>query len=191
MPRRTFLPFAAVALAATLPLQGCFLPFLQPKVTTEYDHSAPLARRTYSWGGVRMEMPQYAPTVRAAVDKDLQKRGWQLAVTGGSATVFAAGGIRGIGELEADSAKQNGGWAADQWGLQGLGPGWKPTYGEATINALGTAESHLVVDIFDTGSRRLLFRGVGPDRLSNTEKKNNKGLEESVKLMFKKFPPKS
>ncbi len=191
MPRRTVFPLAVLVFAAVLPLQGCFLPFFQPKVTTEDDRSAPLVRQTYSWGRVHMETPLYEPTVRAAVDKDLQARGWQLVPSGGSVAVYATGDIRSEAQLESIYGKQGPAWAAGQWGAHGLGPGWKPFYGEATNVALSTAESHLVVDFFDAQNHRLLFRGVAPDRLSGSRKQNTQGLEKALKLMFKKFPPKS
>ncbi len=192
MPRRTSSLSATVFLAAFLLalLPGCSLPFLTPKVTTEYDRAAPLARRTYSWGGMHMEVPSYEPTVRAAMDRDLAKRGWLLAPSGGSLTLFAMGGIRSEAELESGYAKQNPAWSP-RWSAQGWGSGWKPFYGEATVAALGSAESHLVVDIFDTSTHQLLFRGIAPDHLSRSEKQNTKNLQKALKLMFKKFPPKS
>ena len=182
----------AASLAHASYAQFSFLSsFLNPPITTtESDSAAALQRRTYSWGEVHMAVPQYEPVVRAAVDKSLQKLGWQLVPSGGSATVFALGDVRGEPELEADYTKQGGGWGAGQWGLQGLGPGWKPGYGEPTVNALGTSGSHLVIDIFDTPSHKLVFRGVLMEDISGTEKNNTKGLQKIINKTFKKFPPK-
>ncbi len=180
--------FALAALLMTAVVSSEALPFLSPPVTLEYDHTAPLAGRTYSWGGVRLAVPKYVPVIQGAVDKYLQARGWQLVPSGGSATVFATGDVQGIDEL--DQGYKEDGWGVGQWRAQGLGPGWAPTYGQATVNALATAESHLVVDIFDTGSHKLLFRGVTGEDLSNSEKKNAKNLSGQMKRMFKKFPPK-
>ncbi len=180
-----------IALVCTLGLgfQAYALPFLSPKVTTEYDHSAPLAGRTYSWGGLHMDVPEYEPAVHAATDKYLQARGWQLAPSGGSATIFVMGNVRGEPQLEKSYIEQGQGWGAGQWSPQGLGRGWAPTYGQATITALSTPESHLVFDIFDTSSHKLLFRGITVEDLSGTEKSNTKRIAQSIKLIFKKFPP--
>ncbi len=167
------------------------LPFLHPStVTVESDRSAALARRSYSWGDVHLAVAQYDGTVRAAVDKILAAKGWQLVPSGGSATLFAVGDVRGEAQLVESYSKQGGGWGAGQWGWQGLGAGWKPQFGEATVNALATAESHLVVDVFDTASHKLLFRGVMVEDVSGTEKANIKGLQKKLKAMWKKLPRK-
>ena len=160
-----------------------------PDVTMEYDHSVPLAGRTYSWGEVKLAVPQYSSTVHAAVDGVLRKKGWQLLPSGGSVTVFAYGDIRGEAQITAAYSALGGGWEVP-WGAQGFGPGWKPFYGEAVLNALNIPENNLVLDMFDTGNHRLLFRGVMEDDLSGTEKKTTKLLTKTVKRLLAKFPPK-
>ncbi len=191
---RTGFSFAAVSLAAAFltvgPIPTGRASLLHPvQITTEYDHSAHLAGRTYSWGRVTMQVPGYQDVVKAAVDKNLRARGWQLVPTGGSATIFATGDISSEPQMTAFYSGPGAGWGQG-WGAQGWGPGWKPGYGEPTWNALSRAGNNLVIDIWDTSSRQLLFRGVMDDDLSGVEKKNTKGLEQSLKKMFKKFPPK-
>ncbi len=160
-----------------------------PAVTSEYDHSVPFVARTYSWGEVKLAVPQYTVTVRAAVDDVLKKKGWQLMPSGGSLTLFAYGDIRGEAQLAAAYSTFGGNWG-QAWSLQGWGPGWKPQYGEATLNALNVPENNLVLDMFDAGNHRLVFRGVMEDDLSGTEKKTTKQLNRTVKRLFKKFPAK-
>ena len=77
---------------------------------------------------------------------------------------------------------------AQNWGPQGWGAGWKPGYGVDSYNALGTPETHLVLDIFDSASHQLLFRGVAGEDLSNSQKKNTKALEGSLKQILKGLP---
>ncbi len=177
----------AVARAQETSLAALITP---PAVTSEYDRSVPLAGRTYSWGEVKLAMPPYSDSVRMAIDSILRKRGWQLAPSGGSVTLFAYGDIRGEAQLTAAYQAFCGGWG-QPWSAQGWGPGWKPQYGEATFNALNVPENNLVLDMFDTANHRLLFRGVMKDDLSGTEKKNNKQLKKTVKRLLGKFPPKS
>ena len=190
MNRRLIPAVAAAVLLAGSAAQAISIPFLpEPPVFTEYDHSAPLAGRTYSWGDLRLEVPLYTPVVRAAVDKALAARGWRLVPTGGSVTIFGTGDVLSETQLE-DFYKQTGaGWAQD-WGWSGWGPGWKPLYGEDTSSGMCSAASHLVIDMFDTGSHRLLFRGVMTSDFSRTQVKNTKWFEKNLKKMFKKFPPK-
>ena len=182
---------ACLVMAAMLTpsIPALALPFLTPRVITEYDHSAPLSHRTYSWSTVKLQVPEYEAQIRSLTDKYLQTRGWQLVPTGGSATVFALGDVREEATLTSFYAATGSGWTVP-WGPQGLGPSWKPLYGEDTFNALNKAQNNLVLDIFDTGGHQLLFRGVQEDDFSNTPKKNAKRLKSSLKQMFKKFPPK-
>ena len=188
MHRKTLSAIVAAVLLTGTASQA--LPFLpSTPIFTEYDHSAQLVRRTYSWGDLRMEVPLYTSVIRAAVDKNLAARGWQLVATGGSTTIFGTGNVRSETQLD-DFYKSTGAGWAQNWGWNGWGPGWKPGYGEFTSNGMNRPESHLVLDIFDTGSHKLLFRGVMAADFSSTQKKIEKKFQTNLKKMFKKFPPK-
>jgi len=45
--------------------------------------------------------------------------------------------------------------------------------------------------VFDTGTKKLVWRGVATDTLSSKPEKNDKKLDEATEKMFKDFPPKS
>ncbi len=47
----------------------------------------------------------------------------------------------------------------------------------------------LVVDIFDTKSKNLVFRGTAEDEISDNPEKNAKRLEKASTKLFKNFPP--
>jgi hypothetical protein len=49
----------------------------------------------------------------------------------------------------------------------------------------------LVVDIFDSSRKKLIWRGAGSSVLSEKLEKNEKKLEHTVAEMFKHFPPPS
>ncbi len=167
------------------------IPFLRKStVTVEQDHSASSAHRSYCWGDVHLEVAQYDGAVRAAADKALAAKGWQLVAAGGSATLFATGDVRGEPQLVSSYEKRGGNWGQGQWSFHGLGTGWTPQFGEATVNALATADSHLVVDIFDTSTHTLLFRGVMVENISGTEKANTKNLQKGVASIVKKLSSK-
>ncbi len=190
MPRRTTFSFAALVSAAVLACPAAQASLLHPvPIETEYDHSTHLAGRTYSWGSVTMQVTAYQDGVKAMIDKNLKARGWQLVPSGGSATIFATGDISSEAQMQAFYNGPGAGWGQG-WGAQGWGAGWKPGYGEPTWNALSRAGNNLIVDIFDSSSHQLLFRGVMEDDLSGVEKKDTKVLQKSLKKMFKKFPPK-
>jgi hypothetical protein len=47
----------------------------------------------------------------------------------------------------------------------------------------------VVVDLFDTKTKQLIWRGASSDTLSNNSDKNIKNLDKGVDKMFKHFPP--
>jgi len=72
------------------------------------------------------------------------------------------------------------------WGWRhfwGPGPGSVTTY--VDTYEVGT----LVVDLFDTQSKRVVWWGTATDTVSSKPEKNTKKLDKSVEKMFKDFPP--
>jgi hypothetical protein len=49
----------------------------------------------------------------------------------------------------------------------------------------------VVVDLFDTETKQLIWRIAASDTLSNNSDKNIKNLDQGVDKMFKHFPPDS
>jgi hypothetical protein len=47
----------------------------------------------------------------------------------------------------------------------------------------------LVLDMYDTGSKQLIWRGTASESISDDSSKNEKKLQKSVDKMFDKFPP--
>jgi hypothetical protein len=75
----------------------------------------------------------------------------------------------------------------------GGGWGWRRFGGGGFGNATTTTETYkvgtVVVDLFDTSTKKLLWRGTASDTLSNNSDKNIKNLDKAVTKMFKNFPP--
>jgi hypothetical protein len=177
-----------LSLTAALLLSGTFSQ--ASNVRTDYDHGANfLNHHTYSWGSVKASNPLNEDRVKAAIEKDLQAKGWQLVASGGNATVFATDNVKSEREAETMYDGIGGGWGWGGWGGFGGGFGMGG-FGEANTTEENQRVGHLVVDIFDVSSHHLLFRGVADDDLSNKASKNTKNLDKDVNDMFKKFPPK-
>jgi len=49
----------------------------------------------------------------------------------------------------------------------------------------------LIIDIYDTASQHLVWRGLAYDQLSGKPDKDTKKLEKAVDKLFDKFPPRS
>jgi hypothetical protein len=61
--------------------------------------------------------------------------------------------------------------------------------GTATTEVIPEKIGNLTVDIFDSQSKQLIFRGRASEALSSKPEKNEKKMEEAVDKMFKHFPP--
>jgi hypothetical protein len=167
----------------TAALAAVFLsiPSLAQKVETDYDHSVNFAQvHTYSWGHVHATDPLFEGRIREAVDRDLQAKGWQQVPTGGDVTLTAVA-------IKRNQAEYNTFYS-------GLGPGWRWRGwggGMATTTVENIPVGTLVVDIYDSNSQHLLWRGLAHDQLSDKPDKNTQKLQKAVDKMFDKFPPRS
>lgn len=174
------LRYSVTALAM---MAGLFLtfPIRAQKVETDYNHSANFSQyHTYSWGRVHATDPLFEDRIRAAVDRDLQAKGWQRVDSGGDATVTAIA----VRKSKAEYTTFYDGFGPG-WGWHGWGPDMATTTVENI--PLGT----LAVDIYDSSSHHLLWRGLAHDQLSDKPEKNSEKLDKAVDKLFEKFPPRS
>ena len=155
---------------------------LYAAVKTDYDHKADFSKyHTYSWIGVNAGNPLWKDRIAQAVDSALTAKGWSKAESGGDAGISAFGKTTEQDNLETFYTGFPGwGWRA-RWGG---GMGMAET--EVVPVQVGT----LTVDVFDSATKQLIFRGQSTDTLSSKPEKNDKKMENSVNDMFKKFPPK-
>jgi hypothetical protein len=145
-------------------------------IRTDYDHHADFTKyKTYSWAKVDTPDPLWNDRVKEAVDRALAAKGWSQVPSGGDVSLVAVGMTREKPTLET-FYYGFGGW---RWG----------GFGDATTYVEHYAVGTLVVDMFDTNSKRLLWRGSASDVLSGKPEKDEKKLEKAVSKMFEHFPP--
>lgn len=143
-------------------------------VKTEYSRSADFNRyHTYSWIGVKAGNQPSQDRIMRAVDSQLSAEGWSKVPTGGDASVSAFGSTKEQPNMQAlyDALP---GW--DWGGIEG-----------STFES--TPVGTLVVGIFDSQSKKLIWRGRDNQALSVSPKENEETLHKSVKEMFEYFPP--
>jgi hypothetical protein len=70
------------------------------------------------------------------------------------------------------------------WRWRGFGG-----FGESTTTADTYKVGTLVLDLFDTKTKTLVWRGMSSDILSDKSDKNIKNLNRGVQKMFQHFPP--
>ncbi len=155
------------------------LPVVAQEVRTDYDEHADFSQfHTYYWAKVETENPLWQQRVQDAFDHQLQAKGWQRVDSGGDIALTAVGATRNQQQY--------------QTFYNGFGPGWG--WGGFGDTATTTVENYrvgtLVVDMYNTQTKRLLWRGVASDTLSDKPEKNEQKLDKAVDKMLDKFPPK-
>lgn len=155
-------------------------------VKTDYNHQFDFSQvHTYSWGQVTTSNPLYVQRIKNEVNRDLQAKGWQLVTSGGSVVIFAKGRVHNQQELETYYNGLGGGWGRG-WGWRGWEGGG---FGEATTTTTNQPVGMLVIDIFSSISKDLLWRGASQENLSRKSEKNTRNLDKDIDKMFDKFPP--
>ena len=129
-----------------------------------------------SWGN-----PLGEQRVQAAVEQALISKGWTKATDEASADALVA--LHGATEQKHDINTFYSGWGG--YGYYGWGGGMTTAHTSVSEYRVGT----LVTDIFDSKTKKLVFRGVAQDELSDKPEKNEKKIKKATEKMFKKFPP--
>ena len=151
---------------------------LAQQVQTDYDKHANFAQyKTYSWKKIKVNNQLWEPRIKDAVDSQLAAKGWRRVDDGGDVTVTAIGTTRIQRTLDTFYNGFGGGWR------------WRGFGGTSTTTVHDYQEGTLVVDMFDTQSKQLIWRGDAADMVSGNADKNEKKLNKAVEKMFKKFPP--
>jgi hypothetical protein len=166
-----------VPLLAALVVTACAV---AQEVKTDYDHHANFSQyHTYCWEKVKTTDPLWEGRIQEAVDHSLQAKGWQRVDTGDNRCDVA---VTAVGSAHNQREYQTfydglGGW---RWG----------GFGETTTEQVNYPVGSLVVDLYDTHNKQLIWRGVSSEALSNNPEKNEKKLDKAVDKMFDHFPPK-
>jgi hypothetical protein len=148
------------------------------EIATDYDHHIEFSRyKTYSWAKVETPNALWDERVKAAIDSQLAAKGWTQVPAGGDVSIVAVGMTHAKPTLRTFYDGFDG-W---RWG----------GFGEATTVVDNYKVGTLVVDMFDSSTKKLIWRGSASDTLSDKPEKNAKDLEKTVQKMFEHFPPQS
>ena len=154
------------------------------QVKTDYDRSADFSQyKTYSWQHVKTKDALDVDRIKSAVNAALAAKGWTQVGSGGDVSIVAMEITREQQTLNTFYDGFGGRWSWRRFGGGG--------FGEATTTTDTYKVGTLVVDLFDTKTKKLLWRGTSTDTLSNNSNKNINNLDKGAAKMFKKFPPDS
>jgi len=152
------------------------------QVKTDYDRSANFGQyKTYSWEHVKTQDPLYEDRIKNSVNAALAAKGWTQVDSGGDVSILAMEITHNQQTLNTFYDGFGGGWGWRRFGGGG--------FGEATTTTETYKVGTLVVDLFDSKTKKLLWRGTSSDTLSDNSNKNIKNMDKGVEKLFKQFPP--
>ena len=114
--------------------------------------------------------------IKSAVDAALTAKGWTQVPSDGNISLVALETTKNQQTLNTFYNGFGGGW---RWG----------GFGDATTTVDNYKVGTLVLDMFDTQTKKLVWRGSASDTLSDKTDKNIKNLDKGVEKMLKDFPP--
>ncbi len=147
------------------------------KTNVDWDHNITnfSKYKTYSW--VKPVRPTQNPLmddrIVAAVDAQLTAKGLRKVETNADLLVTYNAGLK---QEKSAIATGMGGWRMGG-GMGRIDP---------VIENVGT----LVVDLSDAQQKKLIWRGVASDTLSDKSEKNAQKVNKAIAKLFKQFPPK-
>ena len=147
------------------------------KIEKDYDHSKNFSDyKTFTWlRPPHLADPLMDSRLQDAINKELTSKGWTQVSQGADIGIVANGATQQQHSLTT-FYDGFGGW---RW--RGLGT--------ATTTVDTYTVGTLVVDLFDTKTKELVWRGTASDTLSDKPEKNTDKLNKAVEKLFKDFPP--
>jgi hypothetical protein len=152
------------------------------QVKTDYDREANFSQyKTYSWEKVQTADQLWVDRIKEAVNKTLAAKGWTPVQSGGDVAIVAMETTQNQQTLNTfyDGFGGGSGW-------RGFGGGG---FGDSTTTVQNYKVGTLVIDLFDSHNKKLIWRGSSSDALSNKSDNNIKNLDKGVQKMFDHFPP--
>lgn len=149
---------------------------LAQDVQFDYDRSANFSGyHTYQWvdsKAGRAPNQLMDQNIKRAIDEQLAMKGLQRVESGGDLQVTYQAAV--------DQEKQFEGW--------GSGPRW---FGTTRVTTSTIEVGKLVVDMFDTAKKQLVWRGSAEKTLDikKDPDKNYRNLQKAMTKLFKNYPP--
>ena len=145
------------------------------QVSVNYNHEANFSQyHTYAWGSNNKNEIQNSILAQVAqqdIETAMANKGLQkVPESQNPDLILTASG----GEREQTS------WNA--WGMRGIGGGMGGISPEQNV------VSTMVVSLYDTKAKELVWRGSAQDTLNNNGSKNQKEVQNAVNKMFKQWP---
>ena len=152
------------------------------KIMSDFDPNANFSQyKTFMWiRKPHMQDPLMDDRIVNAINAELTAKGWTMVDDGADVGVAAHVATKKDHTLET-FYNGFGGWGWHYWG-GGMGI--------ATTHVDSYTVGTLVVDLFDSRTKQLIWRGWASDALPDNPEKESKKLNKDIEKLFKNFPPK-
>jgi hypothetical protein len=160
-------------------------PILAQTVTIDYDHSVNFLKfKTYTWNHVHATDPSVEDRITIAVNRDMSGRYMTETGKGGDVTITAVVASQDKQEYSDFYTGVNDITWQRGWGSGGF-LDTAATLHDVPLNTL-------VVDMYDTKTHKLLWRGMvtEPAFVAGSEDKKDNAIDKEVTMLISKFPPK-
>lgn len=167
---------------ALLLLAGCAS---NPVVQTDHDAGVAFGNyASYAWRELpEIESPLVRQRIVAAIDAQLQGKGWRLVPEGEADAVLAAH-VASREKYNIHTFYDEPAWNGwHLYGMQSVGMGHATT--SVTSYTVGT----LVIDMFDARTKRAIWRATAEGTVPETPAKVNASIDATIPRMFATFPP--
>ncbi len=156
------------------------------KVKVEYDKSLDFSKfKTFTWGPIdAVARPLLAASILGGIEEELIKRG--LSKVANDPDIF----LEIYGSVDSDiSVTYSNPLYSGMGGIPSFDSGfvmWGVMAGGTT--AVTVHKGQLVVDVIDAAQKKLVWRGIATDNLSDNREKLVKQTNKAVEKMFQRYP---
>jgi hypothetical protein len=181
-----------IVILGTMLIAGCS----SISVTTDYDKTADFnSFKTYSFYEWKEESdklltPFDKKRIKTSVGEELEARGYKFVEGKADLTVSLFVVLEQKTSRTAYTNHYGGGYYGyDDWGY-GYPGGWGMGSSTTTYSETDYIDGTLVIDIFDTNTRKLVWQGVGSGTVDEDPEKRDKTMPHEIAQIFYKFPKK-
>jgi hypothetical protein len=159
-------------------------PILAQTVTIDYDHTVNFLKfKTYTWEKVHATDPSVEDRITIALNRDMGGRYMTEVSKGGDVTITAVEATQDKQEFATFYSSLGGDYTWQRpWGSAGF------MDSQATLNDIPV--DTLIVDMYDTKTHKLLWRGTVTESVAASQDKNDQKIDRAVTLLISKYPPK-
>lgn len=186
---------ASVAMMTALALGSAAVAHAQ-KVYTDYDHDANFKQyHTFSIYRLHASNTLVENRLRHDISASMREHGWHEVPQGGDIAITAVGNVRNQQEYTTFYNGLGPGWGYGGWGGPFGWGGWGGRgWGGWGGGGLETTRSYqvpvgtLALDMYDTRTHQLVFRGTATDELSRHADTNARKTAKAVEKIIRKVP---